>query len=261
MDYNRVVVKIRRQFGLVCDDNEFCATRLHFLGSGSHMMGMLVIQNNHNDWCCTEFPFRVLNQRKWAMLECTPTVSLRMQITHFLDLQRPLVSNRLGISFAQDETVLLVLQSLGNFLTLLMRAQSHPKGDGQSHQALLELSRFLTRIGTRKSVTQFTEPKSYQRQHSYLRGKRLGTRHSIFPSSITVDSEFGRASNQATDCIHNTHDGHPLVHRSRYNANDIFGLSRLGYYDHAGTLHIISAGDVLDFGFGRVERCNAIKGA
>mmetsp|Transcript_18358 Transcript_18358/g.39651 ORF Transcript_18358/g.39651 Transcript_18358/m.39651 type:complete len:236 (+) Transcript_18358:128-835(+) len=130
----RILIKSISQLLFIGNDDDIGSTCLNLLGSRSHVMGMLIVKDKHDDWGGSLLAILViLNQCKRPMLQCSTAVSLGMQIAHLLNLQCTLHGNCLSISLSKDEAVILSIQPLGDTFALLPILQCHSATDGQSH--------------------------------------------------------------------------------------------------------------------------------
>ena len=84
----------------------------NLLSASLHKTGVLVVQDNTDNWCRTIPAFLILNQRKGAVLQGTTTVSLRMNVGDFLELESTFHCNGLAISLTQHKHMFLFNQFL-----------------------------------------------------------------------------------------------------------------------------------------------------
>merc|ERR1712157_303766 len=121
---------------------------------------MVVIKDEHDDWCGPEFPVLVIfNESKRTMLQCPATVALGVEVTHFFDLQGALVGNCFSIPLAEDETMVLAVQLLGNLAALFTVFQCHSAANRKPHQTVLQQLSLNTVFGnTADHIFQLPKP-------------------------------------------------------------------------------------------------------
>ena len=84
-DYNRIVVQSLRQPLLVCDYDKLGPTSLDLLAGRAHVVGVGVVQYEHDDWGGPLLAIVViLDQGERAVLERPAAVAFRVEVTNFL---------------------------------------------------------------------------------------------------------------------------------------------------------------------------------
>ena len=83
-DYNRIVVQSLRQPLLVRDYDKLGASRLDLLACRAHVVGVGIVQHEHDDWSGPLLAIVVvLNQGERAVLERPAAVALGVEVTNF----------------------------------------------------------------------------------------------------------------------------------------------------------------------------------
>lgn len=112
------------------NDDGVSSTSTHFLSSNAHQLSVLVVQDDEDDGCS------LLDESEGAVLECSTTVSLRMQVGDFFNLRKcedvylsflgseeylksTFVGDWFRESLAKDEAVVRTLELLGNVSALV----------------------------------------------------------------------------------------------------------------------------------------------
>ena len=204
------------------DGNHRGIARLALLGiaQGLVLAGNIVQQRDDR----RVFP----QQGNGTMFQFGGVVSLSMNITDFLELQRPFQRHGIEVATPDKERVLVVGILLRDRLYLIVLRKHLFNEFWKTFYPFAHLLAFIERHAARTR-----DLKRHHQHHRNLAGEGLGGGHADLGSGMQIDASTGFACNRRAHHVADTGDHGPLVLGLAHGRQSIGRLARLanGHYE------------------------------